>query len=86
MLVKLAACRARRAGPDDGAQAFGQHQRANDAKKHHIGQLDNQVDLADVAQEREQRDAKRRADHAAGHQDSPHLEVDIAAAHVRQHA
>ena len=86
MLMQLAARRAGLARAHDGANALGQHQRPDDAEKHHIGQLDDKVDLPDIAQEGEQRDTKGRADHAACHQDRPHLEVDIAAAHMRQHA
>ena len=86
MLMKFAAHGARLARADNGANAFGQHQRTDDSQEHHIGQLDDEIDLANGLQEGEQRDTKRRADHTARHQDAAHFEIDIAAPHVREHA
>ncbi len=87
MLVQLAALR--RAGALAAAQGprrFGQHQPADTTKDQHIGQGNDKIDLAYLAQEAEHLHARGRTDEAAEQQHEPHAEIDIAAAHVRQHA
>ena len=86
VLVKLASNGSRLSRADDRAKAFRQHQCADDPEEDDVGKLDDKIDLSDFAQEGEQGHTKRRADHASGHEDPTHLEVDIATAHVRQHA
>jgi hypothetical protein len=49
----------------DGVDAFGQHQSADSAEQHDVEQRDEEVELAELAQQREDVDAYRRPDDAA---------------------
>ena len=69
-----------------GPQAFDEHQRADDAEESDVAEPDHQIDLADSAQKGEEPDAEGRAEQAADQQHGAHLEVDVAALPMRQHA
>ena len=86
VLMQFAAPRRAAALPQDGARALDQHQGADDAEKEDVGQADYQVDLADGAQPGEQLDAEIGAEETAREQDAAHLEIDVAAPPVRDHA
>ena len=70
----------------DGAHAFCNHQRADDAQQEHVGHPDGDVELSDRAQEREQPDAEGRADDAACEQHADQRHIDGAAAPVAERA
>ena len=59
--------------------AFDQHQSADGAEEDDVEQRDEQVELADAAQQGEDEDAGRRADDAADQQHHAELEVERAA-------
>ena len=66
--------------------AFNEHQPADDAQKHHIGQADGQINLAQGTQQLEQPHPKRGAHKAPHGEDRPHHEIHIVPTHVSQHA
>jgi hypothetical protein len=74
------------AAPEPGAERLDQHDHADRAEEHDVAERDHDVDLAALAQQLEQPDAAGRANEAAGDQDHAHAQVDIAAAHMGQHA
>jgi hypothetical protein len=74
------------AAAQEGARALDQHQRAERAEQHHVAEIDHQLDLAEAAQDAEQPDAEQRAEKAADQEDAAHLEIDVAAPPMRQHA
>ena len=59
--------------------ALDQHQSADGAEQHDVEQRDEEVELAEPAQQGEDIDAERRADDAAGQQHRAELEVERAA-------
>ena len=70
----------------DGAAAFDQHQPAHRAEKHDVEPGDQKIDLADLPQRREHPNPDAGTDEAAGNQNCPHLEIDVAPPRVGQHA
>ena len=60
--------------------ALGDHQHADDAEQRDIGEADDQIELAELAQQRKQPDAESRADGAADQQHGAEREVDRARA------
>jgi hypothetical protein len=75
-----------RARPADRAQAFDEHQRADDAEEHHVAKPHQQIDLPDPAERGEDLHPDGRPDKAAHQQDGAHLQVDGLAPEMRQHA
>ena len=57
--------------------ALDQHQPADGAEQHDIEQRDEQVELAETAQQRKDVDADGRADYAAGKQHRPSLKSSV---------
>ena len=84
--MQLGAAGAGRAPAPHGAQAFHEHECADNAEEGHIGQFDDEIDLADRPQDGEQPNAKARAQESADQQDGSHLEVDVAAPPMGEHA
>ena len=85
MMMQLAPDALSAAPQQDGARTLDQHQGTDDAEKKDKRQADHQVDLADGAQPGKQFHTQIRADEAAGEQHAAHLEIDIAAAPMRDH-
>ena len=67
------------------AHAFEQHHEADDAEEENVGQGNDKVDLADLTQIGEEKDAGRRAGDAAGEQHQAHLEIHTHASPVGEH-
>ncbi len=86
MLVQLAARSAGFAAAHQRARPLDQHQDPERAQEQHEAEIDHQLDLADPAQQAEEPDAEQRAEETADQEDGAHLEIDIAAPPMRQHA
>jgi hypothetical protein len=84
--MQLAARAARTALPQQRAHALGAHQEPQRAEQQDVTDGDRQLDLAQPLQPGEQPDAEHRAGKAADQQDEAHLEIDVAAPPMRQHA
>ena len=72
--------------PSQRIQALDEHQPADDAQEHDIGQLDQQIDLPDGLQRVEDLHAQCRAYETADQQDRAHPQIDRLAPEMRQRA
>ena len=71
--------------PEQRANAFDHHQRAECTEQQHVADRDRQLDLAQAFQQGEDPHPEKRARQAADQQDVSHLEIDIAAPPVSEH-
>ena len=74
------------AGAQQGARAFKEHHRADQAQKQHIGQLHKEIDLPKLGHPGKYPDPDPRAEKAPDQQHRPHAEIDGLAFQLRQHA
>ena len=84
--VRAAAPRRRRLAlllAHDGAHALADHQAADGGEQQHVGKADGEVELAERAQHREQPDADRGAEDAAGQQHQAERQIDGAPPPIR---
>ena len=86
VLVQLAARPARNALPQHGAHALDCHQETQRAEQQDVADRDRQLDLALSLEPGEQPDTEYRAGQPAQQQREAHLEIDIAAPPMREHA
>ena len=70
----------------DRAQAFDEHQRADDAEEHDITEAHKKIDLAQGFQVVEDKYTHRGANQAADQEDNPHSEIDGLSLEMRQEA
>ena len=69
-----------------GVQAFDEHQHADDAEEDDVAQLDEQIDLARLAQEAEDLHPGGRPDQAPRQKDEAHADVDCLALEMGEDA
>jgi len=74
------------AGSPDGANALGEHQRADGAEQRHVGERDDEACLSRLAQHFEEQHADKGSRHAARDQHRAHAEIDIVAAPLGERA
>ena len=67
----------------DRAHALADHQAADGAEQHHVGQADGEIELAERAQQGEQPDADRGAEDAAGQQHEAERQIERAPPPIR---